>query len=163
MADRARGRFRSYLLGAVKHFLGHQRESARRMKRGGGEEPVSIDDAEVCDIALSENSSPDREFDRHWAVTVLSRGLAALRAEFQMEGRESFFEQVKPLLTGEVDHGHQSELAAACGLSVAAFRMTVHRMKKRLRQCVKEEISGTLEDPAMIEEEMLALFAALGG
>lgn len=161
--DRERGRFRSYLLGAVKHFLAHRRESARRMKRGGGQERVSMDDDEVIGVAAEGRRSPDREFDRQWAVTVLSRGLEALRAEFQAEMRENLFEQVKPLLTGEVGHGQQSELAAACGLSVAAFRMMVHRTKKRLRQCVKEEISGTLEDPAMIEEEMQALFVALGG
>lgn len=162
-ADRERGRFRSYLLGAVKHFLARQRESARRVKRGGGAVLVSMDDDEVSALADTRQISPDAEFDRQWAVTVLSRGLEALRWECKAEGREGFFDCVKPLLTGDAIHGAQAELAAACAMNVDAFRMAVHRMKKRLRQCVKAEVAGTLDDPAMVQEEMQTLFAALGG
>lgn len=162
-ADRERGRFRSYLLGAVKHYLSHHRESVLRMKRGGGLEPVSMDDEEVKALSDDRQISPDAEFDRQWAVTVLTRGLEALRLECQVDGREAFFDQVKPLLTGDAVHGGQGELATACGMNLDAFRMAVHRLKKRLRQCVKAEVAGTLDDPAMVQEEMQSLFAALGG
>jgi DNA-directed RNA polymerase specialized sigma24 family protein len=162
-ADRGRGRFRSYLLGAVKHFLSRHRESERRMKRGGGAEPLPLDDAEACEVADARHNSPDAEFDRQWAVTVLASGLETLRLECQASGRGTFFEQVKPLLTGDAAYGDQGALAAACGMSLDAFRMAVHRLKQRLRQCVKAEVAGTLDDPAMVQEEMQALFAALGG
>ncbi len=162
-ADRERGHFRSYLLGAVKHFLSHHRESAQRIKRGGGMDMVSMDDDEVSAVPDAGQTSPDAEFDRQWAVTVLARGLEALRQECQAEGRAAFFEKVKPWLTGDAIHGEQADLAAACGLNLDAFRMAVHRLKKRLRQCVKAEVAGTLDDPAMAQEEMQSLFAALGG
>jgi RNA polymerase sigma-70 factor (ECF subfamily) len=164
-ADPARGRFRSYLLGAAKHFLAHHHEAAARMKRGGGQTPVSLDDAEVAEVAEVPDGqlSPDAVFERQWALTVLARGLDALRAECAAEGKAEFFEKMKPLLTGDTFHGEQADAAAAAGMNVAAFRMALHRLKKRLRQCVKAEVAGTLEDPAMVQEEMQALFAALGG
>jgi len=159
-ADPARGRFRSYLLGAVKHFLSHHREAAARLKRGGGLTAAPLEEAAgVPDGGLS----PDAVFERQWAVTVLARGMEALEQECASEGKASFFIQVKPLLTGEAAHGAQEEVAAACGMSVAALRMALTRLRKRLRDCVKFEVAGTLEDPALVQEEMQALFAALGG
>lgn len=161
-AERERGRFRSYLLGAVKHFLSHQREAARRMKRGGGVETISIDEDVAQAAPDAHGVSPDAAFDRQWAVTVLTRGLDALREECTAEGREAFFDRVKPLLTGDAAHGDQGELAAACDMNIDAFRMAVHRLKRHLRDCVKAEVAGTLDDPAMVQEEMQALFSALG-
>lgn len=161
-ADRERGRFRSYLLGTVKHFASRQRESARRMKRGGGAEIVSLNDDEtVVDVPDTRQLSPDAEFDRQWAVAVLAHGMEALRLECVAERREDFFETVKPLLSGSAERGDQVALAAACGMSADAFRMAVQRMKRRLRQCVKTEVAGTLEDPAGVQDEMQALFSAL--
>ena len=164
-AERERGRFRSYLLGAVKHFLSHRREAAQRLKRGGGSECVSLDDEEKAVArTLSDASAltPDAAFDRQWALTVLARALEALRLECAAEGRETFFEQVKPWLTGDAAHGDQAALAASCGLNAAALKVAVHRMKKRFRQSVKAEVAGTLEDPGQVEAEMRDLFAALG-
>ncbi len=162
-ADRERGRFRSYLLGAVKHFMARQRESAGCLKRGGGQEAVSLDEEEALEVSDKGQKMPDAEFDRQWAVTVIARGLEGLRLECQADGRATFFDQVKLLLTGDSMRGDQGELAAACGMNLPAFRMAVHRLKKRLRQCVKAEVAGTLEDPAMVQEEMQTLFLALGG
>lgn len=161
-ADRERGRFRSYLLGAVKHFVSRQRESARSMKRGGGVEAVPLDDDAVADVPDTRQLSPDAEFDRQWAVSVLARGMEALRAECVAEGRAAFFESVKSLLSGSAERGDQTALAGACGMNVDAFRMAVTRLKKRLRQCVKDEVAGTLDDPASVQDELQILFAALG-
>ena len=124
---------------------------------------ISLDEDEMSAVADARQVSPDAAFDRQWAVTVLTRGLEALRLECQVDGREAFFDDVKPLLTGDAAHGGQAEMAAACGMNIDAFRMAVHRLKKRLRQCVKAEVAGTLDDPAMVQEEMQTLFAALGG
>jgi hypothetical protein len=94
---------------------------------------------------------------------VLTRALDALRQECAAEGRIAFFEQMKPWLMGEGAHGDQSAMAASCGMSAPALKMSLHRLKKRFRQCVKTEVTGTLDDPAMVESEMQSLFAALGG
>jgi hypothetical protein len=165
-AAQERGRFRSYLLGAVKHFLSHHREAARRLKRGGGVEPVSLNDTEagaansVPDASLL---SPDAAFDRQWALTVVARSLDALRQECVAEGRADFFEQVKPWLTGEASHGDQVALSSRCGMNPNALKVAVHRLKRRFRQLLKAEVAGTLEDPRLVEAEMRALFAALAG
>jgi DNA-directed RNA polymerase specialized sigma24 family protein len=162
-AERTRGRFRSYLLGAVKHFLSHHRESALRKKRGGDVERVSLDDDEAGARSVPDaRLSPDAAFDQQWALTVLARALAALRQEFVGEGRADLFERVKPWLTGDAAHGEQTAQAAAAGTSANAFKVAVHRAKRRFRELVKAEIAGTLESPDMVEEEMRALFAALG-
>ena len=161
--ERTQGRFRSYLLGAVKHFLSHQREAARRLKRGGGVVPVSLDDeaSAVRKVADEGTLSPEAVFDRQWAVTVLAHALDALRHECGADGKAAFFERVKPWLTGEAAHGDQVELAAECGMTTAALKMAIQRLKQRFRERVKAEIAGTLEDEAMVDEEMRALQAAL--
>lgn len=162
-AERGRGRFRSYLLGAARHFLLNQRVAGTRQKRGGGAGTLAIDDEEACEVADARQVSPDAEFDRQWALTVLARALDALKAECATEGRAMMFERVKPWLMGEAAHGDQAGLAEELGLSPSALRMTVHRLKQRFRHLVKAEVAGTLDDPAMVDEEMHSLFAALGG
>ena len=165
-AEQERGRFRSYLLGAVKHFLSHHRESARRLKRGGGAESFSLNDTDAGGArALPDGGvlPPDAAFDRQWALTVLARALDALRRECEAEGRGKFFAQVKPWLTGDAAHGDQTALAADCGMNANALKVAVHRMKRRFRELLKAEVAGTLDDPAHVEAEMQALFAALRG
>jgi DNA-directed RNA polymerase specialized sigma24 family protein len=164
-ADQERGRFRSYLLGAVKHFLSHQRQAERRLKRGGGVEKISLNDTEASaahSVADSTVLSPDAAFDRQWALTVVTRALATLQNECAAERRGNFFEHAKPWLTGEAAHGDQTALAARCGMNANALKVAVHRLKRRFRELLKAEVAGTLNDPAMVEAEMRDLFAALG-
>jgi len=165
-AERDHGRFRSYLLGAVKHFLSHHRESLRSLKRGGGVSEVSLDDEDALEARSLPDSgvlSPDLAFDRQWALTVLARALDALRAECVAHGCPELFDNIKPWLTGDAVHGDQASAAAACGMNANAFKVAVHRMRKRFRQLVKDEVSGTLDDPCQVDDEMRSLFAALGG
>ena len=162
-AERRLGRFRSYLLGSVKHFIANQRDAARCLKRGGGMVAVALEDPEAHAVPDVRMSSPDAEFDKQWAITVLERGMEALRANCCAEGRGAFFDCVRPLLTGDSTYGDQGVLASSCGMKVEAFRVAVHRLKKRLRQCVKDEVAGTLDDTASVQDEMQALFSALGG
>lgn len=161
-AQQERGRFRSYLLGAVKHFLSHHREARRRLKRGGGVVSVPLLETEVRRVPDPGVLSPDAAFDRQWALTTVAHALAALRRECVAEGRAYFFEQIKPWLTGDAAHGDQSALAASSGMSVNALKTAVHRLKRRFRQLLKAEIAGTLAEPGLVEDEMRALFAALG-
>ena len=107
--------------------------------------------------------APDAAFDRQWALTVVARALEALRGECSDAGRADFFERVKPWLTGDAAHGDQSALAAGCGLNANALKVAIHRLKRRFRELLKAEVAGTLEDPAHVEAEMGALFAALRG
>lgn len=160
-ADESRGRFRSYLLGAVKHFLARERESRSRLKRGGAQHPVSLEDPAVAQVADGQ-LPPDLVFERQWALTVLARSMEALRCQCEEEGRAALFASAQPLLNGEGVHGTQGQGAAACGLSLPAFRMALSRLRQRLRQCVKDELAGTLASPDMVQGEMESLFAALG-
>lgn len=162
-ADRGRGRFRSYLLGAVKHFLSHHREAARRQKRGGGVAHLSLDEdvSGVREIADPGQVSPDAAFDRQWALTTLARAMEAVKGECEAEGRAEFFQRVKPWLTGEAAHGDQGAVPEACGMSAAALKMAISRLRRRFREAVREEIAATLEDEAMVDAEMRDLFAAL--
>ena len=161
-AQQNHGRFRSYLLGAVKHFLSHHRDAQRRLKRGGGVENISLNETEAPSIPDHAMLSPDAAFDRQWALTVVGRALEALRCECVAENRADFFAQVKPWLTGEADRGEQSTLAARNGMNPNAFKVAVHRLKRRFRQLLKAEVAGTLEDPGLVEAEMRVLFEALG-
>ena len=163
-AQQERGRFRSYLLGAAKHFLSHHREAGRRLKRGGGVESISFNDTdagEARSLADASVLSPDEAFDRQWALTVVARALEALRCECVAEGRSDFFEQVKPWLTGDAARGDQAALAANAGMNANTLKVAVHRLKRRFRQLLKAEVAGTLDDPGLVEAEMRDLFAAL--
>lgn len=160
-AGQERGRFRSYLLGAVKHFLSHHREARQRLKRGGGVENISLNDTEARSVPDARVLLPDAAFDRQWALTVVAHALEALRQECVADGRADFFERVKPWLTGDTTRGDQTALAASCGMTANALKVAVHRLKRRFRQLLKAEVAGTLDDPALVEAEMRELFAAL--
>jgi len=166
-ADQAQGRFRSYLLGAVKHFLGHRREAEQRLRRGAGVKPLSIEmeteDSPALAIADEENLPPDAAFDRQWALTILTRSLHLLRQECVAEGNAKLFEQLQPWLTGEAGHGDQAALAAALGMNLNSLKSVVRRLKQRFRAIVKTEIGCTLEEGASVDDEMSTLFAALRG
>jgi len=163
-AEQGRGRFRSYLLGAVKHFLSHRRAAAGRLKRGGGVENISLYDTDTGEsrpIADENALSPDAAFDRQWAITVLARALETLREECAADGRADFFLLVKPWLTGDAAHGDQSVLAEKCGVNATALKVAIHRLKRRFREVLRKEVAGTLDDSSAIETEMQALFTAL--
>jgi RNA polymerase sigma factor (sigma-70 family) len=164
-ADPKRGRFRSYVLGALKHFLADQREYARREKRGGGITPESLDNgtdtAPGLEVADPAARPPEAWFDREWALSVMARALEALAGEFQHAGKSDQFETLKPWLAGETPSLSQAGAAAQLGLSEGAVKVTIHRMRKRFRELVKLEISQTLPDPSDVDDELRHLIAAL--
>lgn len=165
-AEPGRGRFRSYLLGALKHHLADVRERKSRQKRGGGVEPVALGPGpgqspgfDVPDPALP----PDREFDRQWALHTLHRAMNALEAEWTSVGKAKEFARLRPFISGNQDHGDFAAFATDCGLDAATLRKTASRLRQRFRQHMKLIISGTLEDPAAVDVEMRAMLVALGG
>ena len=161
------GRFRFYVLGAVRHFVAHQRESDQRLRRGGGVRPLSLDEdseeSPALAVADTTEVSPEVAFDRQWAVTVLARAMDQLQSECAAEGKSALFEPLRPWLLGEAGHGDQAAIAGTLGLTPGAMKTAVSRMRNRFRQCVKAEIAGTLSDAGAVEDEMQSLFVALGG
>jgi len=163
--DPRRGRFRSFLLGAVKHFLADTRDHANRIKRGSGEAHESLDPGTDTSpgLQLPDPSAPDpeREFDRKWAFTVLDRALTALAEEHRATGKLEHFETLKPWLTGDAEDLSQSDAARALGLNEGAVKVAIHRLRRRFREFVKLEISATLKDPSQVANELSCLVAAL--
>jgi RNA polymerase sigma-70 factor (ECF subfamily) len=166
-ADPERGRFRSYLLAAVKNFLSDMRNYAHAAKRGGGHAPLPLDSgtdtSPGLQLADEKSSSPDREFDRKWALTVLDRALVALAAEHVDAAEQKAFETLKPWLTGDTERLSQADAARQLGCSESTARVAIHRLRKRFRDLVKSEIRQTMNDPTQIVDELSCLIAALSG
>jgi RNA polymerase sigma factor (sigma-70 family) len=166
-ADPERGRFRSYVLGALKHFLADKRIHEQRLKRGGGVMPESLDAPAGTDtspglqVADTVATTHDSQFDREWALTVMERALAALQKEFGDAGKSSQFETLKPWLMGDATALSQADAARLLDLSEGAVKVTIHRLRKRFREVVRAEISQTLRDPGLVEEELRHLIEAL--
>jgi RNA polymerase sigma factor (sigma-70 family) len=164
-ADPARGRFRSFLLGAVKHFLADIRDHAHRLKRGAGRPLESIDPGTDTSPGLQlpdpNAPGPDREFDRKWALTLLDRALAALAREHQAAGKAAHFEALKPWLTGDTENLSQADIARRLGLNEGAVKVAIHRLRRRFRELIKNEIRQTLSDTAQVDEELHYLLQAL--
>ncbi len=165
--ERDRGRFRSYLLGALKHFLARAREHEQRRKRGGGTISVPLDSGTDSEPGLSlpdpNSLPPDEYFDRQWALTVLERALTRVEGEWKEAGRGADFQALKPWLTGDAAHGDQAVAAGALGMSDGAVKVAVHRLRRRFREAVRQEVAHTLNTPDQVAAEMRQLFAALGG
>ncbi len=159
------GRFRSYLLGAVKNFLGEMRQHDHRLKRGAGLAMESIDagtdTSPGLQLADETTPGPDREFDRKWALTLLDRALAALAAEHQFVGKSDRFEALKPWLTGDTEDISQADAALRLGLNEGAVKVAIHRLRRRFRDLIKAEIGQTVSGPAQVEQELQCLLQAL--
>jgi RNA polymerase sigma-70 factor (ECF subfamily) len=157
-AEPARGRFRSYLLGAVKHFLADERDRARAMTRGGGRSFQSLD-ADAPPVADAHAFPPDAFFDRQWALAIVETAITALHTEAQTRGEAERFAVLKHWL---VAHDEKApEAARSLGLTEGAFKVAVHRLRKRFRQLVKDQIASTVDGPEALQGELDYLIAAL--
>ena len=160
-----KGRFRAFLLAALKHFLANEHDRASRQKRGGGQAPLSLDwqNADTrYQVDPADRLSPDKLYDRAWATTLLEQVIGRLRAECVAEGKANAFEQLKPFLTVGKGDLPYAEAAASLGLNEGAARVAVHRLRRRYRELLREQIAQTLSDPADLDEELRALFQAFG-
>ena len=161
----SRGRFRSFLLGAVKHFLADVRKHEQRQKRGGGQtlEPLEPGTDTSLGLKLPDPAAPnpEREFDHRWALTMLERALGALAREQELAGKAAQFEVLKPWLTGEIQNISQAEAARQLGLNEGALKVAIHRLRRRFREVLKSEIGQTLSDRAQVDEELHYLLEAL--
>ncbi len=158
-----RGRFRAFLLASLKHFLANEWDKSQRQKRGGGVDKLSLD-WQTADtkfqVAATAEPSPDRAFDREWALALLAKVIARLQAECAADGKGKLFEQLKTFLMAGGGGSAQADVARALGMEEGAVRVAIHRLRKRYRQLLRDEIANTLSDPVMVDEEMGALFGA---
>ncbi len=164
-ADPQRGRFRSYLLGAVKHFLSDMRDREQAIKRGGGAGQVSLDPgtdtSPGIDVPDRNAVSPEAAFEKQWALTLIDRALHQLQTEMSLSDKAAQFETLKPWLTGNIESS-QSSIAAALGMNENAVKVAIHRLRRRFRELVKGEIAHTVTDPTEQAAELTDLIAALG-
>lgn len=164
--DRRKGKFRSFLLAALEHFLANEWRRSKAQRRGGQFRFISLDEASAEDqyrqVPVS-NQSPEQFFEQQWAITLLEHAVAKLRDEFVAGGKEALFNELKVFLTGEKRSVSYAELAEKLKTTEAALKMAVTRMRQRYGELLREEISNTVAGPAEVEEELRALFAALSG
>jgi RNA polymerase sigma-70 factor (ECF subfamily) len=159
-----RGRFRSFLLAAFRHFISNQRDRERAWKRGGRHAQVSFDAAEAESRFQLEGSrapSPEDEFERQWALALLEKVRSDLAEEAQRAGKLDQHARLAPLLAGTPDRESYAAAAAALGMSEAAVKVAVHRLRGRFRERLRAEIAQTVASPDDVDDEIRSLFEAL--
>ena len=164
-ASPERGRFRSFLLTSAKNFLANAWDREQAEKRGGGRRPLSFDAAAgESRLALdpADHLTPDKVFERQWALTLLETVVARVQEEFALAGKERHFALLKGALSGERAFSSYAAAAAELGVSEGAARQAAHRLRKRYRELLRQEIAHTVADPSDVDEEIRSLFQALG-
>ena len=165
--QQGRGRFRSFLLGAVKNFLANQYDRAQAAKRGGGQTLVSIEAGSgtntTTELQIPDPAgpAPDTVFDRQWALTLVQRALNVLADEFAAAGKPEQFETLKPWLLGDIGTLSQADAAKRLGMTEGAAKVAIHRLRRRFRALVKAEIARTVGDAAQVQEELRYLVEVL--
>lgn len=163
-ADPQLGRFRTYLLGALKHFLANSEEHDHAIKRGGHRQAVSLNEFEAdrhyC-AELVDQLPPDRAFDRQWAITLLNFAFEKLRNECIVNGKETLFERLHSCLTGVDSEARYRQIAQELAMSEGAVKAAAHRLRQKYRQLVRSAIGETVRSPDEINDEIRHLFIVL--
>ena len=165
-ADRAKGRFRSFLLLRLKHFLADEHDRANSLKRSGGHHLISLDapsPEERYRLEPADELSPEKIFDRGWARTVLAEAIARLAAEFAAEGKAEVFEVLKAFQPGEQKELSYQDAAARLGITESATKSMIHRLRQRHRELVREQIAHTVSTAAEIDAELRHLISVISG
>jgi RNA polymerase sigma-70 factor (ECF subfamily) len=162
--DPSAGRFRSFLLASLRHFLSHQRDRERALKRGGGTVSISLD-TETAESRLviepADQLTPEHVFELQWAWTVLERSLDRLRQAAVSSGRADQFTLLQPYLTEEVNQPPYRDVASELGMTEGAVRTAVHRLRSSFGAMLRAEIAETVADPADVDDEIRYLLAIL--
>jgi RNA polymerase sigma factor (sigma-70 family) len=165
-ADPARGKFRSFLLTAFKHFLVKARERDQAQKRGGSRHLVPLDfqaGERRYHLEPTDSVTPETIFERRWALTLLEQSLARLREEFERSGKAKLFECLKETLTGDGSTEPYAQIARRLDMTEQAVKVAVHRLRRRYQELLREEIGQTVTTAAEIDDELRNLFAAVRG
>ncbi|MGI8957003.1 MAG: RNA polymerase sigma factor [Chthoniobacterales bacterium] len=161
---REKGHLRSYLLVSLKHFLANERDRARAIKRGEGEQPISLDEIlahQRSEPEPASNLTADQIYERRWALSVLDQVLTRLENEFRASGKTALFERLKEQLSDDPDRPSQAEIARELGMSENAVKQAFHRLRERYRDILREEVAHTVAAPGEIEDELRHLIAIL--
>jgi RNA polymerase sigma-70 factor (ECF subfamily) len=161
--DREKGKFRAFLLAAVKHFLANERDRAQAQKRGGGRAVIaweSLNAEARYRLEPAHQLTPEKLFERRWALALLDQVLVRLQGELDEGGKTRLFEALKGALTGGLEGTHAT-IAERLGMSEVAVKVAVHRLRRRYRELLREEIAHTVADPAEIDEEIRYLLDSL--
>ncbi len=161
-----KGRFRSYLLGALKHFLADERRRAMAIKRGKGQRLIPLEALSANERAEMEPADPvtaEQIYERRWASTVLEHVLALLKNEYVAAGNAALFDCLKQLLPDEPGSPSQTDMAGQLGMTANAVRQAFHRFRQRYQLLLREEIAHTVATPADIEDELRHLIAVVRG
>jgi len=164
LVDPKYGKFRSFMLAALKHFLADQRGRELAQKRGGGWKALSLDleNAEKrYAIELAHNLSPEKLYEKSWALAVLEQTMARLKAESAATGKQELFDHLKVCLLGVGDSASYRQIAAELDMTEGAVKVAVHRLRKRYRELLRHEIIQTVATADEADEEIQNLFAAL--
>jgi RNA polymerase sigma factor (sigma-70 family) len=162
--DESKGRFRSFLLAALKHFLANELDKARALKRGGGQQLIPLDGVAAethYRLEPAHVESPDKIFERRWAIQILDKALASLQQEHVHDGKGVVFDALKECLAGSRESIPYAELAPQLGVSVGALKVMVHRFRGRYRDLLREQVARTVDEPGQIEGEMRHLLEVL--
>jgi RNA polymerase sigma-70 factor (ECF subfamily) len=165
-ADARRGRFRTFLLASLNHFLANEWDKSQRQKRGGGRAFLSLDDQEAEEryrLEPADTTTPEYAYDRRWAETVLDVVFGKLRREIDGEGKTGRFDTLKGFLTAGGEQTSYADAAARLGVSETGVRSAVSRLRQRFRELIRAEIADTVNAPSEVDEEIRHLFAALAG
>jgi RNA polymerase sigma-70 factor (ECF subfamily) len=160
-----RGRFRSFLLTAVRHFLSNQNDHDRAAKRGGGQvhlpigPPAQDGPQAFADPACEE--TPETAYERRWASATLAAAMVRLGNEYKRRGRNDIFEALRPFLTDD-NGAYSAEQARALGLTEGSIRVALHRMRRRFGQCLRGTLAETVDDPADVDRELEFLLSVVG-
>lgn len=162
-----RGRFRSFLLASLKHFLANERDAVQAQKRGGGLAPlplrIALDTGERrYALEPRDEMTPERIFERQWALGLLNRAMEGLRKESAEAGKGKQFDRLRGSLTGDDGRIGYRDLATELGMSEGAVKVAVHRLRQRFHEALREEISATVTDPNEIGDEIRYLLTVLG-
>lgn len=165
VADPERGRFRSFLLASLDNFLANEHDRARAQKRGGGRTQLSLDLAageSRISLEPAHELTPQRLYERQWALTLLELVVRKMEAEYQEAGKARQFELLKNALGGGRERLPYADVATELDTSVENARQAAHRMRRRYRALLREEVARTVADPSDVDEELANLFEALG-
>jgi RNA polymerase sigma factor (sigma-70 family) len=160
-AEQTRGRFRTFLLASVRHFLANERDAEMALKRGGGVRHVALDvepEERRFHREPSENETPERLYERRWALAALDAAMHRLAERYQRTDRRKLFDELRPLLTGD-EPASYAELSARLGATEGALRVAVHRLRKQFASSLREVIAETVDDPHAVDEELRYLMA----
>ena len=164
--QREKGKFRSFLLAALKHFLSDERDKARAQKRGGDQTPVSLDDStgeQRYRLEPVDAMDAEKLFERRWALTLLGQARTRLKEEYQESGKSGLYNRLAVLETGDKNAPPYAQVAAELGLTESGVKSAVFRLRQRHRELVREEVAHTVARPEYVDGEIRYLISVISG